>query len=150
MGGRGAPSGIKRTPEYFGETDKAVKLKIIVHDYDYESTKQRIVFVPRSQLSSEGVPGEWITEQKAQEFYSSRRSKSQYSAVWEDANGKQYAVGQTDKEKQQAAQRQSSMAKAIQSYNDLVAEAKALGIKGVRKGMKRSTIQAKIDAYKNQ
>lgn len=112
--------------------------------------KERIVFVPRSQLSAEGIPGEWITEQKAQEFYNSPRSKSQYSTTWIDAKGRQYAAGQTAKEKAAAAQRQKAMANGAQSYNALIAEAKALGIKGVRKGMKRKTIQAKIDKYKSQ
>ena len=149
MGGRGASSGIKR-PQYFGETEKAVKLKLVVDDYDLETKKERIVFVPRSQLSAEGIPGEWITEQKAQEFYNSPQSKSQYSTTWIDAKGRQYAAGQTAKEKAAAAQRQKAMASGTQSYNALIAEAKALGIKGVRKGLKRKTIQAKIDKYKSQ
>lgn len=127
-----------------------MKLKIVVEDYDLETKEERIVFIPRSQLSAEGIPGEWITEQKAQEFYNSPRSKSQYSTTWIDAKGRQYATGQTAKEKAAAAQRQKAIANGTQSYNALIAEAKALGIKGVRKGMKRKTIQAKIDKYKSR
>ena len=41
MGGRGASSGIKR-PQYFGETEKAVKLKLVVDDYDLETKKERM------------------------------------------------------------------------------------------------------------
>ena len=44
MGGRGASSGIKR-PQYFGETEKAVKLKLVVDDYDLETKKERIVYI---------------------------------------------------------------------------------------------------------
>lgn len=40
MGGRGASSGIKR-PQYFGETEKAVKLKLVVDDYDLETKKRK-------------------------------------------------------------------------------------------------------------
>ena len=71
MGSRGAASGMgkhpygseyerKRAkakyPAYFGETEKAVRLKLEVHDYDLEGTKQRIVYVPKSQLSADGIP----------------------------------------------------------------------------------------------
>lgn len=165
MGGRGANSGMgkhpygseyesKRAkakyPAYFGETEKAVRLKLEVHDYDLEGTKQRIVYVPKSQLSADGIPGEWITGQKAQEFYRFDRSRTQYSATWIDANGKRYESGQTAREKEQTARRQNAIAKGAESYNALLAEAKSLGIKGIRKGMKRKTIQAKIDEYKSR
>lgn len=36
----------------------------------------------------------------------------------------------------------------VKSYNALIAEAKAMGIKGVRTGMKRKTIEQKIREHK--
>ena len=154
MGGRGGSSGIsaQRTqkPAYFGETEKAVSLKITVEDYDLESTKTRTVWVPKSQLAEDGRPSEWITEQKAQEFYSSRRSSSQYSATWEDAKGNTFSASKSAREIESANRRTKAFEAGKQSYNALIAEARSLGIKGVRVGMKRSTIEEKIRKKKNK
>lgn len=126
---------------YFNETEKAVKLRIVVEDYALEKTLSKEVWVPKSQLSSEGIPGEWITDQKAQEFYNSRRSKSEYSVIWKDANGNEFLPGQTEREKINASTRKAAFEAGKESYNELVAYAKKQGIKGVRVGMKRSTIE---------
>lgn len=155
MGGRGSSSGIGSRsgggkPKYFGETEKAVSLKISVTDYDLETTRTRTVWVPKSQLASDGRPSEWITEQKAQELYSSRRSSSQYEAKWSDADGKTFSASKSAREIESASRRAKAFEAGKQSYNALIAEAKALGIKGIRVGMKRSTIEEKIRKKKNR
>ena len=104
------------------------------------------MWVPKSQLSDDGRPGEWITDQKAQELYSTRRAKSEYTATWKDANGKEFSAGQTAKEKSDAQARQAAFDAGKASYNALIEYAKAQGIKGVRVGMKRATIEKKIKA----
>lgn len=143
MGGRGSGSGrgkSKTGVSYFGETERAVQLRLNVEDYDLEQTKSRVVWVPKTQLSSEGKPSEWITDKKAQEFYSTRRATSQYSATWEDANGKKFSAQKSASE----LARQSRFESGQKSYNALIAQAKAAGVKGVRVGMKRKTIEKKM------
>lgn len=149
MGGRGSSGkwsggGGAAKPAYFGETEKAVRLKMTVDDYDLETSKSRMFWVPKSQLADDGRPGQWITSQKAQEFYSRQRPSSQFSATWQDANGKTFSASSTAKEIAQSAQRAARFQTGVKSYNDLIAKAKSMGIKGVRSGMKRSTIEKKI------
>lgn len=153
MGGRGGSSGLsasnatKSNPSYFSETEKAVQLKITVYDYDLEERKSRMVWVPKSQLNEEGKPTRWITNQKAQEFYSGwgyERNSSQFSTTWEDSNGKRFEAGMTQKQKEQKAYRDASR----KPYYELVQEAKKMGIKGIRVGMKRKTIEEKIKKHK--
>lgn len=131
-------------PSYFGETEKAVKLRISVEDYDLERTFSREVWVPKSQLSSDGRPGQWITDQKAQQFYQKGRTKSQYEATWTDANGKSFSAGKTEKEQNTADRRTAAFNAGKSSYNELLALAKRRGVK-VRVGMKRSTILRKME-----
>lgn len=156
MGGRGSSGGgggsrsNASKPEYFQETEKAVKLRIIVEDYDLEQTKSRFAWVPKSQLADDGKPGSWITEQKAQEFYSSQRASSQFSVEWQDANGRRFSASMTKKEEERARERARRFQAGVDSYNALIAEAKALGVKGVRVGMKRKTIERKIREKKNR
>lgn len=141
--GKATPS---QKPAYISESPKAVKLRISVEDHILERTLSREVWVPKSQLSDDGRPGEWITDQKAQELYSTRRAKSEYTATWKDANGKEFSSGQTAKEKNNAQAKQAAFDAGKASYNALVAYAKAQGIKGVYVGLKRSTIEKKIKA----
>lgn len=132
-------------PKYLGETEKAVKLKMTVEDYDLETSRSRDVWIPKTQLSDDGVPGQWITEQKAQEFYQSgRRSPGSYGAYYSDAEGKKFNSSYTAKEKEYAKQRAESFKQGQNSYNELVQRAKDMGIKGVRVGMKRKTLEQKI------
>lgn len=155
MGGRGSSGkrsggAIASKPAYFGETEKAVRLRMTVRDYDLETSKSRMFWVPKSQLADDGRPGEWITGQKAQEFYSRQRSLSQFSATWQDANGKTFPASSTAKEIAQSAQRTAKFQAGVRSYNDLIAKAKLMGIKGVCSGMKRSTIEKKIREHGGQ
>lgn len=132
--------------EYIRETERAVCLKLVVEDYDTEQTRVAQVWVPKSQLSENGVPGVWITEQKVSEFYASPRTSSQYVAHWESASGKLYDPELTEREAKTAERRLARIAEGINSYNDLLSKAKAAGIKGIRKGMRRETIVQKMKA----
>lgn len=144
MGGRGSSSGTKISPpKYFAESEKAVKLKIGIDYYDIEKNVEYDVWVPKSQLSKEGVPGQWISDQKAMDVINSRMGGGAFS-YWEDANGKIYRSGMTEREKRFQKQRERRFEAGKKSYNQLVEQAKSMGIKGVRVGMKRSTIERKI------
>jgi hypothetical protein len=121
--------------EYIRETDRAVCLKLVVEDYDTEQTRAAQVWVPKSQLSTFGVPGMWITEQKVADLYGNPRSASQYEARWESADGSLHAPELTEREAQAAEKRATRIAQGVSSYNDLMAKAKAAGVKGIRKGM---------------
>lgn len=149
MGGRGGSSGntVSR-PSYFGESEKAVQLRLTVEDYDLDQTRSRTVWVPKSQLADDGRPSNWITQQKAQEFYNHSRSASSYAATWEDAKGKRFSASATRTEKAREQARKERFNAGAQSYNQLVQQAKAMGIKGIRVGMKRKTIEKKIREYK--
>ena len=137
-------------PSYFKETEKAVQLRLRVEDFDLEQERSRMMWVPKSQLAEDGRPGQWITDQKAQEFYSRNRSSSQYGATWEDASGKMFSASMTTKEVARFADRQARFAAGKKSYNELVSKAKSLGIKGVRVGMRRATIERKIREHQNK
>lgn len=149
MGGRGGSSGnVVSRPSYFGESEKAVQLRLTVEDYDLEQTRSRTVWVPKSQLADDGRPSNWITQQKAQEFYSNSRSANSYSAIWEDANGKKFSASATRAETARMQARQERFNAGVQSYNQLLQQAKEMGIKGVRVGMKRKTLEQKIREHK--
>lgn len=137
-------------PAYLGETDKAVKLKMTVYDIDLEESHDRNVWVPKSQLSEDGVPGQWITNQKAQEFYQSPRSSNSYEAYYTDSNGKKYNASYTAKEKQYAAERENKAKQSKESYAQLVQRAKDLGIKGAKVGWKAQTLRQKIAEAENE
>lgn len=155
FGGRGDKSGITRKqsaaskPAYFKETEKAVQLKLTVEDYTTEQVISKLVYVPKSQLSEDGKPGEWITRQKVGEFYNGRYVPD-HSATWSDANGKDFSSSMTKKEVENAKKRGAAFKSGQNSYNELVAEAKRLGVKGARVGMKRTTLQKKIAEAKNK
>lgn len=155
MGGRGASSGLSKNgkpygseystlnqskPSYFKETEKAVQLKLSVYDYDLEQRISRKVWVPKSQLSEDGKPSHWITQEKAREFYNISRNSSQFSATWEDSKGNTFGH----------SVKKSKGDNSKKSYTDLVKEAKELGIKGIRVGLRRKTLEEKIKKHKSK
>lgn len=145
MGKRGSGSsarggGGSYKPEYFKETEKAVQLKLVVEDVDLEMTRERMVWVPKSQLSDDGRPTNWITEQKVNEMYGGNRSRSQYVAIWNDAKENGFEPGMSAIDKARAARFEAGKS----NYNALIAKAKAAGVKGVRVGMRTSTIEQKM------
>lgn len=106
------------------------------------------MWVPKSQLADDGRPSNWITQQKAQEFYSRNRAAGSFSATWEDASGKKFGASATRMEAARAKEAQDRFNAGVQSYNQLVRQAKQMGIKGIRVGMKRKTIEQKIRDHK--
>lgn len=148
MGGRGSSSGAKVSPpKYLAESAKAVKLKIGIDYYDIEKNVEYDVWVPKSQLSKEGIPGSWISDQKLMDVKNERMGGAMFS-YWKDANGKIYRGGMTEQEKKFQKQRERRFEAGKKSYNQLVDQAKSMGIKGVRVGMRRSTIERKIKEAK--
>ena len=146
MGGRGASfkkEGGK--PSYFAETEKAVKLQLQLDYVDLETSKTYDVWIPKSQLDATGRPGEWITKEKVKEFKHPNWGSVAFNPVWRDAKGNSFGAGKTAKEKAYAKENAKKFEAGKKSYNDLIAKAKAHGVK-VRVGMKRSTIEAKLKA----
>ena len=131
--------------KYFAETEKAVKLKIVVDYYNFEKTKSYFCWIPKTQLSENGVPGEWISSQKAADVNEFMLGGSLVEG-WEDADGIFYKVEKTAKELEQEAAQEARFEAGCKAYEELLAKAKALGIKGVRVGMRKATIEAKIAA----
>lgn len=151
MGGRGNSSGMhgssgkKNTPSkpaYFKETEKAVQLQANYQRKDTGDEYSKMVWIPKSQLSDDGRPSKWIEGQKENDEHA-------YTMSWQDAKGKTFGSGMTQREKEYAAKRQEKFAAGQKSYNALLEEAKSLGIKGVRKGMKRKTLEEKIRKHKS-
>ena len=146
MGGRGAGSGARSSPPfYLGETEKAVKLKIGIDYYDMEKTKEYDVWVPKSQLAADGRPGEWISNAKVQDTDKiGRQFGGRGFLYWKDAQGRTFQPSKTTNEIQAEKKRKKAFEAGQKSYNDLVEQAKKMGVKGVRVGMKRKTIESKI------
>ena len=144
MGGRGSSSGISKgskvdnsKPAYLAETEKAVKLKA---NYTHRNTGAEFTveeWIPKSQLSADGKPSLWIMQQK-------ERDRHAYLYSWQDKNGKKFGNGLTEREKAYAKKNADNFKAGVKSYNDLLSKAKDMGIKGVRKGMKRKTLEQKI------
>lgn len=145
MGGRGSSSGVPK-PKYFAETEKAVKLKIGIDYYTLEKEKDYFVWVPKSQLSKDGRPGQWITNEKAESVTESGWGGGSFS-YWEDASRNVFQPGRTRKEEQAFQARKRRFEAGKKSYEQLVQNAKSMGVKGVRIGMKRKTIERKIAEF---
>lgn len=139
----------RQKPSYFSESEKAVSLKLRVEDFTLDNERTKTVWIPKSQLSENGIPGQWITDQKTQEFYSLNTNRlPPHESTWIDSNGNEYKAQYTAKEKERETARKNAMDQGKQSYNELIAEAKRLGIKGIRVGLKRKTIEDKIRNYR--
>lgn len=130
--------------KYFAETEKAVKLAIVIDYYNVERTRSYQVWVPKSQLAADGKPGEWITNIKAEEVTDFMIGGM--FECWEDAEGNCFGPSKTAKELAIAAEKEQKFEAGKKAYNDLIEKAKAAGIKGIRVGMRRATIEAKLAA----
>lgn len=155
-GGKVGSGRMQTPPEYLAETEKAVKLTLIVEDFVFEDTKKRDVWVPKSQLAEDGRPSQWITRQKALEFYTGIDSSySNYEAIWQDKAGKRFewsltkreeewAKERAKRERKRAKERKKAFEKGKKEYAELVQKAKDMGVKGIRVGLKKKTILRKI------
>ena len=145
MGGRGSSSGISK-PKYFAETAKAVRLKIGIDYYDIEKEREYFVWVPKSQLSKDGRPGQWISEMKADDVIERGHGGATFS-YWQDASKNIFPPGRTMKEEKFFQERKRRFEAGKKSYEQLIQNAKSIGVKGVRIGMKRKTIERKIAEF---
>lgn len=128
--------------EYFSETEKAVRLILVVDYYMIEKLGVYSVWVPKSQLDANGIPGQWITEKKMEEVRDTNKGGCHFEE-WRGANGTCSGIGMTDKELAAFNSRKAAFENGKASYEKLLERAKALGIK-VRSGMRRATIEAKM------
>ncbi len=150
-----APS--KRGLEPLKETEKAIMIQLI-YDIDvafeggYSSymtsnkTGTLQVWIPKSQ-TKDGKITDWIAQNKKQEaedfvmkkFVNAKVTNS--SVHFLDKNNKLISIDTSAKE--------AAMAKGLQKHDNLLAEAKTLGIKEAKINMKTSTIQKLINDKKN-
>lgn len=133
--------------KYIAETEKAVRLSILIDFVHLEVVKSFEVWVPKSQLAENGVPGQWITAQKFNEL--STQGGALFVA-WMDADGVRYDAGYTDRENESESRRSAAFESGKKSYEELIEKARSLGIKGVRSGMRRATIEEKISKVKGE
>lgn len=124
----------------------------VAPDFGYSSSmvKNKVgtlqVWIPKSQIK-DGKITDWIAQNKKQEaedFVMKKfiNAKTTYSSVhFLDKDNKPISIDTSAKE--------SAMAKGLQKHNNLLAEAKELGIKGAKINMKTSTIQKLINDMKN-
>lgn len=129
---------------YIAETEKAVKLYITGDCYALDKyLPRKEVWVPKSQLSSNGIPGMWITDVKASETFGDRIAANS-EIWWEGAEGGEFGAEPTDKEIANARRRQAAMQAGLEALNELVEYGKAHGVKGLRKGLKKATVLRKF------
>lgn len=124
----------------------------VAPDFGYSSSmvKNKVgtlqVWIPKSQIK-DGKITDWIAQNKKQEaedFVMKKfiNAKTTYSSVhFLDKDNKPISIDTSAKE--------SAMAKGLQKHDNLLAESKELGIKGVKINMKTSTIQKLINDKKN-
>lgn len=74
--------------EYFAETEKAVKLELVVDFYNLERGGRFKVWVPKSQLDEYGWPKPWISARKVEEV--GRGKGGATLEMWVDANNNGY------------------------------------------------------------
>ena len=91
------------------------------------------------------MPSEWISKVKAQDVAEFMYGGCVF-VCWNDADGVSYRAEKTAKELEQEAAQEARFEAGCKAYEELLARAKALGIKGVRVGMRKATIEAKIAA----
>lgn len=132
---------------YIKETEKAVCMGLVVNYYshtmeDYVERKFE-VWVPKSQLSKEGIPGNWITSQKVIDCVSQQIRQGSYEAFWETISGERFEPQPTASELQKESEYEKKKAKGLEKHNQLVLAARSAGLKVTAK-MKTSTIYKKF------
>lgn len=126
----------------YKETEKAIQTEMVFVNLTTDAEFTRKVWVPKSQLSANGIPGEWITSQKIQELVGQDRWK--FCCYWEREDGTYTDFEYTDKELAAEERRQAAMQAGLEALNGLIEYGKAHGVKGLRKGLKKSTVLRKI------
>ncbi len=129
---------------YIAETEKAVKLCVTGYCYALEKyLPSKEVWVPRSLLSAHGIPGIWITSVKASDTFGDRVVANS-EVWWVDAEGGEFEAEPTDNEIANARLHQAARQAGIDALGRLITYGKSHGVKGLRKGLKRSTVLRKF------
>lgn len=128
--------------QILSETEKAIQTFAVILVHSTEKEIWRKVWIPKTQLSEDGVPGQWISRQKHQDLV----PKNVYwgsDIYWQTEDGL-VDPGYTPKEEAEEQARQEAMDRGLEYNAELLKFAKANGVKGVRARMKTSTLLKKI------
>jgi len=121
------------------ETEKAVQVKAIIDLYDVEKSITRTVWLPKSQIRN-GRPTEWIIERKREDLALEAPLHAGGFNIWfYDADGNEI-------ETVEEARKAERFEAGCKNYDRLIQLAKDNGIKGVRVGLRRATIEQKLTA----
>ena len=155
-GGGGAAGKPKYT--YLAESDKAVKVKLsmyaeyapqggFVSSMVRDKTINTEVWIPKSQMVK-GEPTTWIMNAKATEiaerFTPMNGRVLSKSATFMDANNKVFKGSESAMSRKIRLEKQKKFNAGVKKHDALVAQAKAMGIKGIHSHMKSSTLQGLI------
>ena len=114
---------------------------------------QKKVWLPKSQMTQEGA-SEWILKTKAEEIAKDNTpihgQVLNYTFRYTDSQGKEIKSSMTAKDKEIANSRKLKFEAGVKRHNELIAEAKKLGIKGIRQTMKNATLEKKIEQEKSK
>lgn len=149
------------------ETEKAIAIKAMVYvvyapasgftsslvrDKEFET----LVWIPKSQLIN-GNPSNWILGKKKEALRDEQGMKVPYlvrmNVTFVDADNKEVKGEMSEYDKQREARKEEAFKKGCERHDALVEEAKALGIKGVRKNMRTETLEkmiAEAEAQKSE
>lgn len=146
------------------ETEKAIAIKAMVYavyapaagftsslvrDREFET----LVWIPKSQLIN-GNPSNWILGKKKESLREEQEMKVPYlvrmDVAFVDADNKEVKGEMSEYDKQREARKEEAFKRGCEKHDALVEEAKALGIKGVRKNMRTETLEDMIAQAKAQ
>ncbi len=118
----------------FRETEKAVELEMVLDFYDVEKTVSRKVWIPKSQIR-DGKVTAWILAAKTEDVRSFAAVAGGCFGNLYDSDGVLVETAESEK-----------FRKGCENYSRLIELAKNAGVKGVRVGLRRATIEAKLAA----
>lgn len=140
------------------ETEKAIAVKAIcyvvyapasgfvsslVRDREFET----LVWIPKSQLIN-GNPSNWILGKKKEALREEQEMRVPYlvrmDVTFVDADNKEVKGEMSEYDKQREARKEEAYKRGCERHDALVEEAKALGIKGVRKNLRTETLEDMI------
>lgn len=146
------------------ETEKAIAIKAmvcvvyapasgftssLVRDREFET----LVWIPKSQLIN-GNPSNWILGKKKEALREEQEMRVPYlvriDVTFADADNKEVKGEMSEYDKEREARKEEAFKKGCEKHDALLEEAKALGIKGVRKNMRTETLEDMIAEAKRQ
>jgi hypothetical protein len=121
------------------ETEKAVQVKVLIDLYDIEKVIHRTAWIPKSQIR-DGRPTAWILARKREDLeLEAPLNAGGFSIDFFDADGNMI-------ESVEDARSAERFEAGRKNYDHLIQLAKDNGIKGVRVGLRRVTIEQKLTA----